>query len=80
MAARKATLLHQVSDVKKLISSSLSSYEGESVNRSQMDIKLKTCDIQTWKKHLFLDISSTNIDTLVPSLYECVETHSVKVF
>jgi hypothetical protein len=25
-------------------------YEGESVNRSQMDIKRKTCDIQTWKK------------------------------
>jgi hypothetical protein len=27
------------------------------------------------KKHLFLDISSTN-DTLVPSLYQCVETRN----
>jgi hypothetical protein len=25
-----------------------------------MDIKRKICDIQTWKKHLFLNISSTN--------------------
>jgi hypothetical protein len=32
------------------------------------------------KKHLFLDISSTNIDTLVPSLYQCVETRSIEVF
>jgi hypothetical protein len=31
-------------------------------------------------KHLFLDISSTNIDTLVPSLYQCVKTHSKEVF
>jgi hypothetical protein len=43
-------------------------YEEESV-RSQMDIKRKTCDIQTWEKHLFLDISSTNTDTLAASLY-----------
>jgi hypothetical protein len=28
----------------------------------------------------FLDISSTNIDTLVPSLYQCVETRSKEVF
>jgi hypothetical protein len=43
-----------------------------------MDIKLKTCDIRTWKKkHLFLDIPSTN--TLVPSLYQCVETGSIEV-
>jgi hypothetical protein len=45
-----------------------------------MDSKRKKCDIRTWKKHLFLDISSTNIDTLVPSLYQCVETHSMEVF
>jgi hypothetical protein len=32
------------------------------------------------KKHLFLDISSTNNDTLVSSLYKCVETRSIKVF
>jgi hypothetical protein len=28
----------------------------------------------------FLDISSTNIDTIVPSLYQCVETLSIEVF
>jgi hypothetical protein len=27
-------------------------YKGESVNRSQMDIKRKTCDIWTWKKKI----------------------------
>jgi hypothetical protein len=56
-------------------------YEGESVNRSQMDITRKTCYIRTWKKkHLFLAISSTNIDTLAPSLYQCVETRNIEVF
>jgi hypothetical protein len=51
------------------------------VNRSQMNIKRRTCDIRIWnKKKLFLDISSTNIDTLVPSLYQCVETLSVEAF
>jgi hypothetical protein len=45
-----------------------------------MDIKRKTCDIRTWKKHLFLDISSTNIDTRVPSLYQCFEIRSIEVF
>jgi hypothetical protein len=54
-------------------------YEGESVNRSQMDIKRKTYYIRTTKKHLFLDISSTNIDILVLSLYQCVETRSIQV-
>jgi hypothetical protein len=54
--------------------------EGESVNRSQMGIKRKTCDIRTLKKHLFLNISSTNIDTLVPSLYQCIKTCSTEVF
>jgi hypothetical protein len=39
-----------------------------------MHIKRKTCDIQTWKKRVFLDISSTSIDTLAPSLYQCAET------
>jgi hypothetical protein len=45
-----------------------------------MDIKRKTCDIRTWRKHLFLDISSTNIDTLVPSLYQCAEPAAQKCF
>jgi hypothetical protein len=54
--------------------------ERNSVNKSQMHIKRKTCDIRTWQKHLFLDISSTNIDTLVPSLCLCVETRSIEIF
>jgi hypothetical protein len=32
------------------------------------------------KKHFFLHISSTNIDTLVPSLYQCVETRGIEVY
>jgi hypothetical protein len=40
-------------------------YKGESVSRSQMYIKRKTCDIRTWGKHLFLYMSSTNVDTLL---------------
>jgi hypothetical protein len=32
------------------------------------------------EKHLFLVMSSTNIDTLVQSLYQCVETRSIEVF
>jgi hypothetical protein len=45
-----------------------------------MCIKRKTCDIQTWNKHLFLVISSTNIDILVPFLYQCIKTHSIEIF
>jgi hypothetical protein len=45
-----------------------------------MNIKRKTRDIRTWKKHLFLGISSTSSDTLVPLLYQCVETRSIEVF
>jgi hypothetical protein len=53
----------------------------ESVNMSQMDIKRKTCYILTWGgEHLFLDISSTNFDALVPSRYQCVETCSIEIF
>jgi hypothetical protein len=37
----------------------------QSVNRSEIDMKRKTCDIRTWEKHVFLDTFSTNIDTLV---------------
>jgi hypothetical protein len=32
------------------------------------------------EKHLFLNISFTNTDTPVPSLYQCVETRSIEVF
>jgi hypothetical protein len=35
---------------------------------------------KTGKKHLFLDISSTNVDTFVPSLYQCVKIGSIEVF
>jgi hypothetical protein len=45
-----------------------------------MDIKRKQLGIRTWTKHLFLDISSTNTDTRVPSLDQCVETRSKKSF
>jgi hypothetical protein len=31
-------------------------------------------------KHLFLDMSSTNTDIYVPSLYYCIQTRSVEVF
>jgi hypothetical protein len=55
-------------------------YDGVSVNRSPMEMKRKTCDIRTWESILFLDITSTNIDTLVPLLYQCVETRSIEVF
>jgi hypothetical protein len=45
-----------------------------------MDIKRKIYGIQTWgEKTIFLDISSTNIDKLVTSLYHCVETRSIEV-
>jgi hypothetical protein len=54
-------------------------YKGELVSRSQMDIKRKTCDIRKREK-IFLGISSSNIDTLVPSLYQCVETRSLEVY
>jgi hypothetical protein len=46
---------------------------------SQMDEKCKTCDIRTWKKKAYLDILSNNIDTLVPSLYQYIETRSIEV-
>jgi hypothetical protein len=54
--------------------------KGESINRSKLDIKHKTCDIHTWKKHMFLDISSANIDTLVSSLYQCIKTRRIEIF
>jgi hypothetical protein len=55
-------------------------YEGGTVNRSRMDIKRKTCDVQTWEKQLLFDICSINIHTLVPSLYQYVENCSTEVF
>jgi hypothetical protein len=49
------------------------------INRPQMHIKRKTRDFRPSKKkrRLSLDKSSTNIDILVPSLYQCVETRSI---
>jgi hypothetical protein len=60
-------------------SSYRSMYEEESVRRPQMVIKLNTCDIRTWRKNLFLDISSTNVNTHFSSLYQCVETLNIEV-
>jgi hypothetical protein len=45
-----------------------------------MDIKRKTCDIQNWGGKKFLDMSYTNIDALVPSLYHDAEIRSIQVF
>jgi hypothetical protein len=42
--------------------------------------KVKYVIFAPGKKHLFPDISSTNIDTLVKSLYHCAETSSTEVF
>jgi hypothetical protein len=53
----------------------LRTYKGESANRSQVDKNIKR-DFQIQKKHLFLDILSTSIDTL----YQHVEMHSMGVF
>jgi hypothetical protein len=45
-------------------------YEGQSVNMSQIDIKHKICNIRKLEtKFLFLDIFTTNTDTLVLSLF-----------
>jgi hypothetical protein len=52
--------------------------EGESVKRPQIDIHVNHVKMGRGKKYLFLDISSTYIDTLVPSLYQCVEPRSIE--
>jgi hypothetical protein len=39
-----------------------------------MDIKCKTCDIRTWKKHLFLDISS------ICHFTSALKPHNIKSF
>jgi hypothetical protein len=43
-----------------------------------MKIGMNTAPLEDTR--LFLDISSTSIDTYVPSLYQCVETRSIEVF
>jgi hypothetical protein len=50
-----------------------------SVNTSQMDIKRQTCDIRTWKNITFSTYPPPTL-TLVPSLYQCVESRSIEVF
>jgi hypothetical protein len=40
---------------------------------------MKTMRYLNLENHLFLDMPSTSIDTLVPSLYQCVETSSIEV-
>jgi hypothetical protein len=52
-------------------------YDGERVSRSRMDIKRKMCDSRNRKKTY---MSSTNIDRLAPSLYQCVKPRSTEVF
>jgi hypothetical protein len=46
----------------------------------QRQKNVKQVTFEPGEKHLFLDISSANIDTLVPWLYQCVEIHSTEVF
>jgi hypothetical protein len=47
-----------------------------SSHRPQMDIKRKTCDNWTWKKtFISRHIPPPTCGTLVPALYQCVETH-----
>jgi hypothetical protein len=60
---------------------SLKSYKGESVNRSQMNMKRKTRDIRTWERKIIY-FSTYPPPTLirVPSLCQRVETRSVEVF
>jgi hypothetical protein len=41
------------------------SCEGESVNRSQMDIKLKTCDIRTCKKNIYFSANPPSVLILI---------------
>jgi hypothetical protein len=50
-----------------------------SVNRSQMDTKPKICDTRTWKKLFISRHIHYQHDTLVPSLYQCVEIRSIEV-
>jgi hypothetical protein len=42
-------------------------------------LNVKHAIIRTWKKYLLLDVSSTSNDTLVPSLYQCVEARSTEI-
>jgi hypothetical protein len=58
----------------------ISTYEGESVNRTKIDITRKTCDIRTWRKHLFLDIYSIDIDAIVLSLNQGFNTGNIEIF
>jgi hypothetical protein len=47
-----------------------------------MDIKSKTCDIRNWKKeqeNIYFSTYPPPADTLVPSLYQRVETRSREV-
>jgi hypothetical protein len=74
MLPKAETKQYKVKTDNMTVTSNFRLYEEDSINRSQTDIKCKTCDIQTLKKHVFLDISSTSIDTFVPLLYQCVET------
>jgi hypothetical protein len=54
-------------------------YEGESVNRSQLDIKSKTWYSNLEKTFISWHILHQHWYT-VPSLYQCVETRSIEVF
>jgi hypothetical protein len=52
----------------------------ESQQIGQNEYKAQNMIYSNLQKHLFLDISFTYVDTLVPSIYQCVETRSREVF
>jgi hypothetical protein len=45
-----------------------------------LDIKRKNMWYSNPEKNVFLEISSTTIDTIVPMLYERIETRGIEVF
>jgi hypothetical protein len=50
------------------------------VQKEEFSIICCMCDTAELGAKIFLDLSSSNIDTLVPSLYNCIETRKIEVF
>jgi hypothetical protein len=48
-------------------------YEGESLIGHKWIYNVKHMIFEPGRKYLFFDLSSSNFDTLVPSLYQCIE-------
>jgi hypothetical protein len=54
-------------------------YEEKSVNRSEMDIKPKICDIPTCK-NIYISTYPLPTDIFVPSLYQFLKTRNIEIF